>query len=83
MTLFLPEELYLTNIPGAAVEPEVVGLFQHHGAKVREYVVVSKKRETNMTQAALVRMEDHASALVAKKALNRFEFMGKTLKIRW
>ena len=61
---------------------QVVGLFEKHG-KVKEYVVVSKRREANLSQAALMRMEDHTGALAAKKALNRVDFRGKPLNIRW
>jgi hypothetical protein len=50
--------------------------------KVREYVVVSKRRDINITQAAIVRMEGHEAARQAK-TLNRTEFKGKCLNIRW
>jgi hypothetical protein len=81
MTQFLPDELYVTNIPGDASEAEMTSLIETKG-KVREYVVVSKRRDINITQAAIVRMEGHEAARQAK-TLNRTEFKGKCLNIRW
>lgn len=82
VAMFQPDELYVTNIPGNATDEEVQALFAQHGT-VREYVVVSKRKEANLAQAALVRMEDHAGALAARKALNRFDLHGKQLNVRW
>ena len=84
MALFQAEELYVTNIPGNATDAEMIDLITStSGGKVREYVIVSKRREAGVTQAALVRMEGHEAAVRAKRSLHRGEFKGKMLQVRW
>lgn len=81
--LFQLEELYVSNIPADTTEEEIKALFEAHGGKVKEYVVVSKRTGVNTTRSALMRMEDHVGALSAKTALCRHDIRGKTLNIRW
>lgn len=63
-----------------ASEEEIVEYFKTHGV-VREYVQVSKRKE--LTKVALIRMERHEDAMCAKNALNRSDFKGRKLHVRW
>jgi len=83
MSLYQQEELFVTGIAGDATETEIVELFTSAGTTVKEFVSVSKRKDPNVTQAALVRMAGHECALKAKHALDKSEFKGKRLIIRW
>lgn len=83
MSLYQQEELYVTGIAGDAAEDEIVELFTNAGGDVKDFVTVSKRKDNNAPQAALVRMGGHESALRIKHALDKLEFKGKRLNIRW
>ncbi|EFJ51166.1 hypothetical protein VOLCADRAFT_116517 [Volvox carteri f. nagariensis] len=80
MSLWGCEELYVTGLPADVTEPELRGLFGTHGT-VKEAVIVNKKGPSgpNAPQS----MAAHADAVKAKKALHKYDWMGKQISVKW
>eukprot|EP00798_Chlamydomonas_sp_ICE-L_P014805 gene14805-20860_t len=86
------DELFVHGLASDAPELEVKELFEKHsaGGKIIDYFVVSKKKDSKSQGdkragplAALIRLDSHQAAASALKALNRFEFKGRSLAVKW
>eukprot|EP00798_Chlamydomonas_sp_ICE-L_P014802 gene14802-20857_t len=88
-----PVELYVAHIPGDTTEAQIKDYFQTHNGNrtVVESFFVSKTKTDNFVRkdgkksaiVAIVRMGSTADAMDAKAKLNRTNFNGNLLNVRW
>eukprot|EP00198_Chlamydomonas_reinhardtii_P005440 XP_001694776.1 predicted protein [Chlamydomonas reinhardtii] len=84
MSLWGCEELYVTGLHAEVTDIECRNIFGTHGA-VKEAVIVQKKGPSapGAPQSCIVRMMNHLDAVKAKKALNKTDWNGKQISVKW